>query len=290
MTQWINDSIAERHPAAITIAEDLRSNEWVTKETGAGGAGFGSQWDEQFVHPVRAVLTCREDEARSMRTIIDSLCYRYNLDAFERVVYTESHDEVANGKARVPTEVDDVEQEGYWSRKRSLLGACLTLTSPGIPMIFQGQEMLEIGSFEDSSALDWGRAPRHEGVIRFYRDLIQLRRGLRDGNLALTTQDTDVLHVNDEAKVVAYARGGEGGTARMVVVLSFSRREWRDYRIPLPVGGEWKTLFHGDAKVYGEDFGDSPVAAVAAEDIECDGRANSIVVTLGSYDCVILGQ
>jgi 1,4-alpha-glucan branching enzyme len=30
------------------------------------------------------------------------LYYRYNDDAFARVIYSESHDEVANGKALVP--------------------------------------------------------------------------------------------------------------------------------------------------------------------------------------------
>jgi len=31
----------------------------------------------------------------------DAIVYSYNGDAFQRIVYSESHDEVANGKARV---------------------------------------------------------------------------------------------------------------------------------------------------------------------------------------------
>lgn len=49
--QWLNDEIHKLYPNALTIAENLRSNEWITKEIGAGGAGFGAQWDAEFVHP-----------------------------------------------------------------------------------------------------------------------------------------------------------------------------------------------------------------------------------------------
>ena len=39
------------------------------------------------------------------RTVAHALTHHYNGDPFQRVVYTESHDEVANGKARIPHEI-----------------------------------------------------------------------------------------------------------------------------------------------------------------------------------------
>ena len=59
--------------------------------------------------------------------------------------------------------------------------SALVLTSPGIPMLFQGQELLEDRWFDDTVALDWdeGRA-RTAGILRLHRDLIALRRA-RDG-------------------------------------------------------------------------------------------------------------
>nr|WP_256386192.1 alpha-amylase family glycosyl hydrolase [Singulisphaera sp. GP187] len=41
--QWINGEIASQFPGKITIAEDLQNKSWITKDVGAGGAGFGSQ-------------------------------------------------------------------------------------------------------------------------------------------------------------------------------------------------------------------------------------------------------
>ena len=105
LLQWINGEIAERFPGRITIAEDLRNRAEITAPIEDGGAGFGAQWDAQFVHPVREVLIAPRDEARHMATVAHALTHHYNGDAFRRVIYTESHDEVANGKARIPHEI-----------------------------------------------------------------------------------------------------------------------------------------------------------------------------------------
>ncbi len=287
LAQWINHDIQTLHPGAITIAEDLRSNEWITKDTGAGGAGFASQWDEQFVHPVREVLTTQEDEHRSMEKVAEAIGFQYNGDPFQRVIYTESHDEVANGKSRVPTEVDEFDQEGYWARKRSILGACLTMTSPGIPMIFQGQEFLATGHFTDNGEMDWEAAPHEEGVIRTYRDLIKLRTN-RDGvSSALQSPEFQIRHLDDAGKVIMFTRGS--GPNELLVVMSFSSNEHNRYRIGFPQPGHWKLLFHSDSKVYGEDFGDKDLFDISTEDHEYHGLPASAEIDLGSYDCAIFG-
>ncbi len=83
LLQWINSEVERRFPGRITIAEDLQSDSWLTKDVGAGGAGFGAQWDARFVHPVRAAVILQQDEARSLAMIRDAICYRYNDDAFD---------------------------------------------------------------------------------------------------------------------------------------------------------------------------------------------------------------
>ena len=98
LLRWLNDEINARQPWKITIAEDLRSDASMTRPTHAGGAGFASQWDAGFVHPIRSALIAQNDDNRYMNAIIGALTARYNDSAFQRVIYTESHDEVANGK------------------------------------------------------------------------------------------------------------------------------------------------------------------------------------------------
>ena len=48
-------------------------------------------------------LYIRSVDASGMNKVREALYHNYNCDVFQRVVYTEFHDEVANGKARIPT-------------------------------------------------------------------------------------------------------------------------------------------------------------------------------------------
>ena len=90
--------MAAKFPGRLTIAEDLQNDPFLTKEEHEGGAGFGSQWDANFVHPIREAVILAADEHRSMQAVAGAIQFRYNIDSFERVIYSESHDEVANGK------------------------------------------------------------------------------------------------------------------------------------------------------------------------------------------------
>ncbi len=107
LMQWVNAEIKSRQPWKITIAEDLRNNNYLTKPGWDGGAGFDSQWCANFVHPVREAIISSDDNHRNMYAIKDALYSRFDTDAFKRIIYTESHDEVANGSSRVTHEIDN---------------------------------------------------------------------------------------------------------------------------------------------------------------------------------------
>ena len=93
-----------------------------------------------------------------------AITFRYEDDAFHRVIYSESHDEVANGKARVPQEINSQDPTGWYAQKRSTLAAGLVFTAPGIPMLFQGQEFLQGEWFRDDVPLDWDLREEFHGL------------------------------------------------------------------------------------------------------------------------------
>ena len=190
-----------------------------------------------------------------MSAIRDALCHRYNDDAFERVIYSESHDEVANGSARVPQEVNPEDPKGWYSQKRSTLAAAMVFTAPGIPMLFQGQEFLEGNYFRDTVPVDWDQRDEFHGIVRLYRDLIRLRLN-RDGfTRGLCGQFTQVYHLNDERKLLAYHRWDKGGPADDVVVVANFLNEPQDsYVIGFPAAGTWKLRFNSDWQGYSEIF------------------------------------
>ncbi|QDU67884.1 alpha-amylase family glycosyl hydrolase [Engelhardtia mirabilis] len=294
LLQWINDEINASQPWKINIAEDLQGNPWITKTTGEGGAGFDSQWDAGFVHPIRDALITPNDSDRNMWSVRDAIQNNYNGSAFQRVVYTESHDEVANGKARVPEEIWPGNASSWYSKKRSTLGGALVMTAPGVPMLFQGQELLEDGYFQDSDPVDWTKLATFGGIRQLYADLITLRRDGLDNTAGLKGPNTNVHHVDDNNKVVAFHRWDQGGPGDdVIVVANFANTTWsqgQNYRIGVPRAGTWYVRFNSDWSGYDASFGNHPTVDVNADSIPWDGMPYSISLSFAPYTCVILSQ
>ncbi len=147
MIRWINSEIQKKYPHKITIAEDMHSLDSITNSLHQGGWGYGSQWDAQFVHPVREALITQDDTHRDMDSIAKSITHRYNDDAFERIIFTESHDEVSNGQARVAEEIAHSDVNNYYSKKRAALGWPWYLLHLVYPCYFRGNLYWRINGF-----------------------------------------------------------------------------------------------------------------------------------------------
>lgn len=289
LMQQINDEARTQKPKVIAIAEDLQSNPALVRPASDGGAGFDAQWDARFVHPVRAALIGADDAGRDMDAVRDAILHRFDDDAFRRVIYTESHDEVANGKARVPEEADPGRASSWAAKKKSALGAAVVFTAPGVPMIFQGQEFLEDDWFHDQDPLDWSKKDRFAGIWRLYRDLIALRRNRAGRTAGLCGQGVDVFHVDHAGKVIAYNRWADGGPGdSVVVVANFANQRYDDYAIAFPAPGVWHARFNGDSKDYDASFGDDgPASCEAFQDDDGAIRAR---LTLPPYTALVLSQ
>ncbi|HWK90555.1 MAG TPA: alpha-amylase family glycosyl hydrolase, partial [Longimicrobium sp.] len=230
LIRWVNAEVNRRQPWKLLVAEDLQTNHDVTRPVAEGGMGFDTQWDAQFVHPVRETLIARHDEDRDVGRIAHAVAYRYGGSALHRVVYTESHDEVMNGRARLPHDVWPGHADSWVSRKRSTLGAALMFTAPGIPMIFQGQEILEDEWFRDQDPVDWSKLEKHAGIHRLYTDLARLRRNGGDHTRGLRGPHVRVHHVNDADKLIAFHRWEAGGPRDdVIVVLNMANRAYDNY-------------------------------------------------------------
>jgi 1,4-alpha-glucan branching enzyme len=293
LLQWINESKNERFPWKLTIGEDIGYEPWVVKTTGEGGAGFDAQWDTEFVRLLREQLIAPNDADRNMAMIQQIIEKRFTESAFKRVIYSESHDDVANGKARVTYEIDHNEgdERSFFSKKRSILGAGLSLTSPGIPMIFQGQEMLENKWFEDTDPLDWFLAEKYKGIIQAYRDLIGIRRNLANTTRGLCGHGCDVFHVNHEQKVIAFHRWDHGGPGDdVIVVANFSNQPHDNYHIGMPKPGMWTVRFNSSSKLYDPFIDEFESLDTEAYEAQQDDHTWSASIGLGAYAVVILSQ
>ncbi|MCM4157062.1 alpha-amylase family glycosyl hydrolase [Gramella sp. AN32] len=276
----INSEIREKYPHVLTIAEDLKGQSIITNKIENGGIAYGTQWDMNFVHPVREVLSAMNDTERDLDKIVQALMYRYSNDAFSRVVYTESHDEVANGNSRVPEEIQPGDAESPFAKKRAILGIVLALTAPGIPMIFQGQEFLEYEYFKDDRGLDWEKSKWNGGIEKLVADLVHLRTGKSGGAEGLMGQNIEMVHSNQENKILAYVRSNNGEfTNPVLVIINFGNQDFGDYGIGIKEGRDWKLRFNSSWKGYDEAFSEMQVNGMykseeSTDDLPWTGKVN----------------
>jgi 1,4-alpha-glucan branching enzyme len=293
LLQEINGDIDRTQPWKLTIAEDLRGDPSITSPVSSGGSGFGSQWDSEFLWAVRQTAELTVDAQRDMNLIAAQLQRRFGAAAGTRVIFTESHDADGNGRTRLPAEIDPSQSDSWWSKKRSTLAAALVFTTPGIPMIFQGQEFLDQHPFvqEPIPPLDWSDATMYAGILQLYRDLIQLRRDWHDTTRGLRGDGLNVFHINNSDKLIAYHRWSEGGPHDdVVVVLNFANRGYNNYTIGLPRAGQWRVRFNSDWSGYDPSFGNWLGYDTETDQAGRDGLPTAANIGIGPYTALILSQ
>ncbi len=283
--------LRSRQPWKILIAEDMQSDPTLIRPGEDGGLGFHSQWDAGFVHPVRAALEAPRDDDRDMHSLAHALLGNGVRAPHERVVYTESHDEVANGRTRVPEAVFPGAADSWHSRTRAAVGIALAMTAPGIPLLFQGQDFAEDRWFDDRTPVDWEKAHRHSGFLHLVRLLIALRRNLPGETRGLGGPNTRLIRVDTEAKVLAFHRWDAGGPADdTIVVVNLRTTPVWNYPLGLPSAGRWRLRCNTDSPMFGPGLGAVHATDLDAEVAECDGYPARGDVTIGPYAALIYSQ
>jgi len=280
-----------RQPWKILIAEDMQQDPTVTRPSEQGGLGFHSQWDAGFVHPVREALETHDDGSRQVHAVAAAVRASHLSAPHERVIYTESHDEVANGRSRVTESIAPGRADSWHARTRASLGIALTMTSPGIPMLFQGQDVAEDRWFDDRTPVDWDKAHRHAGFLHLTRQLVGLRRNVTGRTRGLSGRHTHVIRADENRKVLAFHRWHHGGPGDdTVVVVNLTTEPVWDYSVGLPRAGRWHVRCNTDSPLFGPGLGRVHASAVDSEPEWCDGYPQRGRVTVGPYAAVIYSQ
>lgn len=272
----ISRMIRQEYPGKVSIAEDS-----------VGDPRFDSSWEYAFHHGdgggVVPQLVKKEQAAVDVGDIgrrMDSTL------GFRRVIYTENHDETGklNDKRRMVTDADENDPHSLMARRKHALAAVLTLTSPGVPLVFMGQELLESREFHDSNPLDWQRGADAFHAFQLYKDLVRLRRNLGGGSPALTGTHARVVKADDRHKLLALRRYLPGRPKDdLYVVLNFSGEPVKDLALTFPKAGQWNLLLNTDDPKYGRGF-----TGVRTSALRTDGQ-QKIAVNLAPYSAQIFG-
>ena len=276
LIEEVNNMITTQYSGKINICED---SGWVP--------GFSSEWRQDFHNDVAGQLIITDDTQRDMNALATQV--NGGGAGLGRVIFTESHDSTGdlNGHVRLPAEIDSSDPGSYWARKRSTLGAVLTLTSPGVPMIMEGQEMLEERPFGSFNALDWNKIITRSSTVQLYNDLIHLRRNLESVSSGLKGVNVNVTTADNANKLIAYRRWNTGASGDDVVVAAnFANTARTGYTINFPKPGTWYVQFNSDWIKYSSDYGSFGTRG----SVVASGNPVTAKIDLAKYSALIFSQ
>ena len=280
----INDRVHALH--GLSVAEDLKGYGAITQSTASGGFGFDAQWDG-FGYTMTNVIVPPSDTGRDLGQVVGALQGNSGGDPFGRLLYLENHDIVGNGGARIPNRIDGANPTSFAARKRSMLGALVMLTTPGVPMLFMGQEWLATAPFLSPPVPLAG--PTAEGALvrAFYRDMVRLRRNLDGQAGGLSDSGVEIVHRNDTAKVLGYRRFG-ASAEDVLVVANFSSTAFATYNVGAPDADPWRVRVNTDLPAYGSDFTGTQSGSVTPVLGATDGKPYALPLVLGPYSAIVL--
>lgn len=282
----INALAHKINPNALMIAEDNATNPGIVKPAHEGGMGFNAQWEVGFPHVIRDSLgiTTNEEQPK-LAGFQYELQRTYNGNAYEKVIFSDSHDTAANGSVRLNEAVSPGNAGSVFARQRTLLASASSLTAPGIPMLLQGQEFMQEGAFNEWQMLDWDKSEQFAGIVLAHQHLIDLRLNKFDNTRGLIGQSTQVFHRDDTNNLIGFHRWDKGGPLDdTLVLINFDAHRLKDYELVLPIEGQWRVRFNSSWKGYSVDFHETPIEVIET------GADKKAVITMSEFSVLIVSK
>jgi len=279
----LNTVTHANHPGTVIIAEESTSWPQVTKPTDSGGLGFSMKWNMGWMHDTLDYLA--KDPVHRQHhhnQLTFGLLYLFS----ENFVLPFSHDEVVHGKRSMLHKMPGDEWQQFANLR---LLYTYMFTYPGKKLLFMGCEFGQGDEWNHDKALDWYvlQYPGHQGIKSLVSDLNRLYKT----HSALHRFDFDPQGFewldcdNTDQSTLAYLRKSENET--IIVAFNFTPVIRKDYRIGVPLSGQYEEMFNSDSSYYeGSNQGNSD--PIYSDDMQLMGRPHSISLTLPPLAGVVI--
>jgi 1,4-alpha-glucan branching enzyme len=198
----------------------------------------------------------------------------------ENFVLPLSHDEVVHGKGSLLNKIPG----DAWQRFATLrLLYGYMFGHPGKKLLFMGSDFGQGDEWSEARSIDWHllQYPFQSGVQRCVADLNRVYRAepaLHQIDVAWPGFEWLESHDNENS-VFAFLRKAEDPRDCVAVVCNFTPVPRYEYRIGVPIGGNWRELLNTDASLYGGgNVGNGGL--VCALDEAWAGQPHSLCLTL----------
>jgi len=276
LLKWMNEEVYSHYPNAMTIAEESTAFPGVSAPTFDGGLGFGFKWNMGWMHDSLSYI---QEDPIHRRYHHDTITFPMVYAFSENYVLSLSHDEVVYGKGAILDKMPGDEWQKT-ANMRAYMG--YMYGQPGKKLNFMGAEIAQSAEWDHDSQLQWflTEFERHSGMQALVRDLNKMytsQPGLYQNDCSSCGFE---WRLQDEAEmsVLAHERLGDNGE-RILVISNFTPAPRENFRLGMPVSGEYELLLNSDAHFYGGS-NYAVISEVKTEAIESQGLPQSISITL----------
>jgi 1,4-alpha-glucan branching enzyme len=273
--QGLNDSIQRDFPGAQMYAEESTAWPGVSRPTGDGGLGFGFKWNMGWMHDTLRYFA-REPVHRAYHH--DELTFSIWYAFTESFLLPLSHDEVVYGKRSLLEKMPGDDWQRF-AGLRALYG--YMWAHPGKKLLFMGGEFAQRQEWSHERSLDWHLldAPGHAGISAWIADLNRVMRERAPLHAHDASGDGFEWAGSQDApsSVLAFLR--RSGAEWVLVVCNLTPHPRHNYRVPVPLGGEWREILNSDALAYGGS-GQGNLGGLAAAPVPLEGRMQHLTLTL----------
>lgn len=268
LREW-NRTLRLIKPSIATHAEDHSLWSQVTAPTSTDGLGFDAFWYADFYHHLVGGSDKGADYAKLLRMCGEGNDLPQGMNLFagalyasgnRTIVYAAVHDHAGNAaqSARNMELASNgaplIGDTRRFAEARCRFAFGMTMLSAGTPLFFMGEEVGAVQRYtydtflHHREDLDGLRQGAGAAMFRFTQDLIRFSRR----NAVTRSREIDILHVNNDTRVIAFRRWQ--GPDQLLVVGSLNNRPFPEgYGITcdrLP-DGVWREVFNSDAWTFG---------------------------------------
>lgn len=258
--KW-NRLLHKKYPGVLTIAEDESGWSGMTGEAQDGCLGFDLCCNHGWNQDVLGYMAFDPIERHAHHhELTMSMIYQYN----ESYILPISHNNTNFGQGNIIDRMPGSRTDRI-NNMKAMYGYLMTY--PGKKQMFMGQDALQ---GEDAAAFrEYMKALNH-----FYLE----HRACYE----LDEKEDGFMWINDISandNVISFVRSGRKAEDRLLVVLNFANRPYEKYKIGVPEMGRYREVFSSDDAAYG-GTGMINGRAIPSRDDECDGREQSVRITL----------
>ena len=282
--QKLNEAVFREHGDVLMIAEESTAWPLVSKPVFMGGLGFNFKWNMGWMNDCLRYFSLdgiyRKDNH-------NCLTFSFMYAFTENFILPISHDEVVHGKGSLIGKMPGSYEEKF-AGVRSFL--CYMMAHPGKKLLFMGSEFGQFIEWDYQKQLDWMllEYDAHRQLQHFTASLNAFYRQTPAFYQVDYSWDgfTWISGDDNQNSVISFRRIDKSGD-EVIVVCNLTPVKREQYRIGVPLAGEYEVVFTSDDPAFG-GTGEGVSGTVETDKTPMHGMRQSLSLTLQGNSGVYL--